>query len=229
MSRGRERTPARTTARWVGAGCLLLLAGCVAESGTLDRDPLLGGPPLPRSPAPASPYASVSHPAPPSSPVLPADPSPGESAGPAALAFATGRPEPERDLRMPGPPATLTGGARLGGPQPEAPARLTSAGATAPGVTPVAVTPAPRAPSAPAPEGLDAATFEQLQAMLAARGVAWQVLEVNGPAGQWKFTCGIPNHQAPGTWRNYEGVGAGANGLDAIRAALREIDRTQAR
>src|SRR5919197_974311 len=70
--------------------------------------------------------------------------------------------------------------------------------------------PAPAAPTA-GPEG---ATFEQLQAMLAARGVTWQRLETVGHTGQWKFTCAIPNPQMPGTRRNYESTAGGPHGLD---------------
>src|SRR5947199_151609 len=85
--------------------------------------------------------------------------------------------------------ARPAGGARLSGPQPVDPARLAPVAATATGPTPPAPgAPTPPPPAATAPAGaLENATFEQLQAMLAARGVTWQRLEAEGEAGRWKF------------------------------------------
>jgi hypothetical protein len=72
---------------------------------------------------------------------------------------------------------------------------------------------------------LQTASYEQLQAMLAARRVTWQRLDiVNEQLGEWKFMCAIPNPTNPRMRRNYEARAVGPYGLAAIRAVIVEID-----
>jgi hypothetical protein len=68
-------------------------------------------------------------------------------------------------------------------------------------------------------------TFEQAQALLRARGVTWQRLETGGTAGEWKFTCSVPNRQNPNIGQTYEG--RANDQIAAIRAVLDKIDADQ--
>jgi hypothetical protein len=68
--------------------------------------------------------------------------------------------------------------------------------------------------------------FEQLQGMLAARGVTWQRLElVEGDL--WKFSCAIPKRDNPSIRSNFEVQATGPGGLAAMRAVIAEIDKVQ--
>src|SRR5436190_581778 len=80
-------------------------------------------------------------------------------------------------------------------------------------------------PAAPAPPE----TYEQLQYMLAIRGVTWQRLETRGDHGEWNFECTIPNRQQPGLQRHYNTTEPAATPQAAIRAVLDKIDREQNR
>ena len=64
-------------------------------------------------------------------------------------------------------------------------------------------------------------TYEQAQAILAARGVSWQRLE--GDQGKWKFSCSIPNPQNRNISRTYEA--RDADHLAAIQAVLDQISK----
>lgn len=69
--------------------------------------------------------------------------------------------------------------------------------------------------------GSGVTTYEQAQAILAARGVKWQRLETWGDSGEWKFTCSIPNRQNEFISRTYEG--RADNYLAAVQAVLEQI------
>src|SRR5262245_42755503 len=215
MRRGR-----RPTVLAAAAG-LLLAAGCAGTPA--DHDPLTGGPPLPRKLGGAAP-------APPSAPLVgavPPLPPPTSATSPAALASgAAGRPiDPTRELRLSDTPAVPA--ARPGAPAP---------GATLQGVQPLeggsarlAPTPAPALTLtggfAPAPAAAGG-SFEQLQALLAARGVTWQRLESLGD-GEWQFRCAVPRPENPSMRTHYEARAFGPHGLAAVRAALDTIDRSR--
>lgn len=67
-------------------------------------------------------------------------------------------------------------------------------------------------------------TYEQLQARLKSRGVAWQQLQCMGD-DRWHFICAIPNPANPNDRENYETTRAGNLGLNAMIAVLEQIDR----
>lgn len=67
------------------------------------------------------------------------------------------------------------------------------------------------------------ASYEQAQALLAARGVTWQRLETWGDKGEWKFTCSVPNKQNPFISRNYEAKSR--DFLGAMQAVLEQMDK----
>jgi hypothetical protein len=94
------------------------------------------------------------------------------------------------------------------------------------GAPPAAVPPAAGSPNVtPVAVAAGRGEYEQLQEMLAKRGVNWQRLETWGTGGEWKFTCSIPNAQNPSVSRMYEGTAGGRNGLAAVQAVLEQIDR----
>jgi hypothetical protein len=67
-------------------------------------------------------------------------------------------------------------------------------------------------------------TYEQLQEKLKSRGVEWQRLRNdNLQPGLWTFDCAIPDRNNRDIRRVFEGEGPGP--LDAMRAALEQIDR----
>jgi hypothetical protein len=103
-----------------------------------------------------------------------------------------------------------------------------SLGAPRPREAPNRVTPAGNTISASGPVSPESSSYEQLQQMLRERGVVWQQLKtVPGGRGEWLFTCAIPDPTAPGLQLHIEGQAADEQGLAAIRAALKEIDRKQ--
>src|SRR5207248_1601314 len=81
----------------------------------------------------------------------------------------------------------------------------------------VPVSGARAAPQPATTPGPPAYTYEQLQVMLAARGVTMQHLQTVGDRGVWKFSCAVPNRREPGTRRVYEGSAAGGHGLAAMK------------
>lgn len=68
-------------------------------------------------------------------------------------------------------------------------------------------------------------SYEEAQARLNARGVAWQRLESWGDQGDWKFACSIPNKQNPYISRTYEAEAH--DPLSAVHGVLDQIDRDQ--
>jgi hypothetical protein len=191
---------------------------------------LVGGPPA--RPAARSPQAAAGAPAGPT----PALPAPSSSTSTAALAPGAFQPlDPNRELRIgnPNPPngnGTPTAnnwkgqnaqpGVTLNRPEPATPEPA-----------PLRPEPKPEVRGAAPSSGLTLAggprmmNYEQAQAVLTAKGVTWQRLETWGDAGEWKFSCSIPNRNNPNIRRTYE---ARANdSLGALRAVLDQIDREQ--
>jgi hypothetical protein len=205
---------------------LLLLTGCLNERGSVDADPIRGGPSIPaRAPAPGrgdsggGSLASSANEVPP----LPPPYTPSSPAGLASgdLRIPSPNKGPGATLRPPTPVVTPLGPGTVvnAAPPPGAP--------PAPAVTLTAGTQAgPTAPApAPAlPVSLPTASYEQLQGMLAARNVTWQRLEMVGDQGEWQFMCAIPNPANRIMRRNYVARAVGPYGLAAIRAAIAEID-----
>jgi hypothetical protein len=70
-----------------------------------------------------------------------------------------------------------------------------------------------------------ATTYEQAQALLAARGVKVQRLESTGENGEWKFICSVPNRQNPQISRTYEA--RATDPIAAVRAVLDQLDKDQ--
>jgi hypothetical protein len=219
MSRGRKSVtdgplPAGLGWRVLMISCLVLLGGCLGERG-LENDPLTGGPPIP-------PPASTPGPRPaerPAEAMLPPLPAPYSATSPAAL--TVGGPQPADPAQPRGAaPAVAEGpwkapqaGAVLRQPEPadDSPSRLSPVPVPTPSFTLTA--------------GAGGDTYEQLQDLLAARGVTWQRLETWGESGDWKFSCSIPNRQNPSIHRHYEARAPGGRGLPAMRAVLEQIDR----
>lgn len=193
--------------RLVAAGGLLCLgslgvAGCTGDLANAGVDPLLG------PSAAARPAAQAAGPAPGSVTPLPRLPAPSSLTSNAALASgAPTVPDSGQDLRIadayrkPEAPAS-PGGTVLRRPEPV----FQPAGLAAP-AAPVAAL----------------GTFEQAQAALTARGVTWQRLETLADAGEWKFSCSVPNRQNPAVNRTYEARARDA--LSAIQAVIDQIDR----
>jgi hypothetical protein len=68
-------------------------------------------------------------------------------------------------------------------------------------------------------------SYEEAQARLTARGVAWQRLETWGDQGDWKFTCSIPNRQNPYISRTYEAEAH--DPLAALHSVLDQLEHDQ--
>jgi hypothetical protein len=143
---------------------------------------------------------------------------------------------PDPFFGTPGPGATADATnvpARPAPPPVETPAS-TAALATASGVSlgaPRTVTPKPTTsntqpitPTAATEEKTSPPTYEQLQARLRSRGVAWQQLQCLGD-DRWHFICAIPNPANANDRENYETTRAGNMGLNAMIAVLEQIDR----
>ncbi len=234
MARTEKCVARRQTGAWgrtiLGLAVLgsLLLTGCLTEDPRMSRggqhyDPLRGGAPV----APAGRESPPPGPLPPS-PSAPHGPATSSLTGtsttsPAALASGSFSPlDPSRSLQIgdvrpaTAPPAGGGGewkgqGDAAPAPRPERPD---------PAVTPVT------ARGALASLGGSAAhvtTFEQAQALLAARGVTWQSLQTWGDEGEWQFSCRIPKPQNPHIARRYEA--RARDPIAAVRAVLEEIDR----
>ena len=61
------------------------------------------------------------------------------------------------------------------------------------------------------------------QVVLLGRGVKWQRLEMAGDAGEWKFSCALPDKRNANINRAYEG--RGPNYLAAMQAVLDQMER----
>ncbi len=230
---GNRWVPQRPTRRipWVaGALCALaLFAGCnniTNRNPAPSADPLLVGPaaPAPAS-APSSPGATVG------APIATANPPPATAPAPVAPL-----PPPPASADTPSTASLAIGGASrtpAGSPlaQPIAPPSPQSWQGSAEGAVLNAPQPlyqpvARRDPSmartvAPVSAGR-VMTYEQAQALLAARGVKWQRLETWGDAGNWKFSCSIPNRQNAFISRTYEAQAPSY--LAAVQAVLAQIE-----
>ncbi|MSR31754.1 MAG: hypothetical protein EXR99_09640 [Gemmataceae bacterium] len=86
-------------------------------------------------------------------------------------------------------------------------------------VMPVGVNPAPAVSPFGTPE-----EFRSLMQQITTRGLAWQRLDYNPQAGEWKFYCAIKDPSQPGVTRNFETTAR--TDVSALRAVLNEIDRT---
>jgi hypothetical protein len=188
--------------------------GCAGDNHTAaPPDPLLGTSGV----QPAAPGAATPKPAAGTgSAALPALPAPNAVTSPAALAGGGPRPiDATHELRI----ATTTGtpgGAAWVGPASSGggvPAQPMSRGADA----------APATGLVLSGGTVRNETFEQLQAQLVARGIAWQRLECVD--GEWHFSCSVPNRQNPNLNHTYEA--RAHDGTAAIRAVLDQIDREQ--
>jgi hypothetical protein len=208
----------------------LLLAGCASEDRPT-TDPLVGGPPA-RPAAGRGPQAAAGAPAGPT----PALPAPSSSTSTAALAPGAFQPlDPNRELRIgnpntPNANATPTAnnwkgqdaqpGVTLHRPEPATPESAPLRPEPKPEVRGVA--PSGGLTLAGGPRMMNS---EQAQSVLTAKGVTWQRLETWGDAGEWKFSCSIPNRNNPNIRRTYEA--RATDSLGALRAVLDQIDREQ--
>jgi hypothetical protein len=219
---GRTPSPAGLWCRSVvlpTASCLLPLAfsACANQQPGVRQgqatDPLLGlGPPPAKAPGtPGAPSARSSPASPTSS--IPPIPVPAGSSSNAALASGPPRAlNQDRDLRIgeQGGQGPTSGGAILRRPEPAGePLSQHDRMQQAPTVMPAG--------------GVRAVSYEQLQAQLASRGVAFQRLETGNDPGEWRFTCSIPSRQNPSSLRTYKGTGR--TDLAAIQAVLEQIER----
>jgi hypothetical protein len=207
------------------ACCASLLTGCAGDNRST-YDPLIGGTPAgQRTGVPPAPTGTPSAAAASSSATLPPLPVARSSTSPAALAGGTGQSlDGSHDpLRIADPQA---GGAWKGSQtgvvlnRPElAPDPVRPSNVVAPPAGPVA------APGIALTAGGRAITYEQAQALLAARGVKVQRLESTGENGEWKFTCSVPNRQNPQISRTYEA--RATDPIAAVRAVLDQLDKDQ--
>ena len=221
MRRAEEMRTVGRRLRRLGPCVLLLgLVGCVPESSpAFDNDPLFGGPRLPRN------ASTAALPKPTGAAGAPLQvPPPSGAAGPAALASAP--PVDAGGLRIGPPPGVPTSAPHDGGDPwhsagPAAGVTLQQPAAD-PAVQPSAVIAPPTAGAATA-----AGQYEQLQDMLAQRGVQFQALEGPDGNGLWRFRCGVPAKGDPNSTHNIEASAAGENGLAAVRGAISLIDQYQ--
>ncbi len=216
MPRPGRTGAARRARAGLGVALWMGLCGCAADS-RVAGDPLTGDRTAAALPSKYTPGGAVKAPPP---AALPAPHGAGSTAALASGAFPQF--DGGRELRIGAgrePNATTTsgntwrgsgasGGVTLNRPEP-----LDAApSGSAPGFTPAGGTSRPL-------------TEEQAWAQVEARGATWQRLETWGEAGEWKFSCSVPNRQNPSVRRFYE---ARANDrLSAMRAVLEQMDREQ--
>jgi hypothetical protein len=230
---------ARQACRVLLVSGLLALAGCMGEGGLLDDDPLRGGGrPISTNATPAPSARAVSDGStasagptalpPPSSPTSTAALVNGGQALAAAPPAEPVRPPPEIGVTVGGPrPITnsrLEPVAAAGG-LPSNPAPLASSGSGV--VQAGAVTTVPTPNTAPTPATTEE-SYEQLQQKLLQHGVSWQQLKTGTAKGEWIFVCTIPEPGASNIEKHFEAHAVGPFGLNAIQAALKEIDDDRA-
>src|SRR5262249_5227690 len=196
-ARPRPQRVARTSLGLSAAAlCLLALLGCATEDRP-GNDPLLTGATR-RGASPATPVSSPAPatPAPAGTSAVPPLPAPQGPTSTAALATgSTAALDANHDLRIPGR-ENSPGSPSNGNASWEAQGTPASAAAHAPEATPVARADVPPPGSGVVlAGGVRVGSYEQAQAVLAARGVTWQRLETWGEEGEWKFSCSIPNRQ----------------------------------
>jgi hypothetical protein len=233
----RKKMPGSRHPAWLACRLFLfplvlfpLFAGCASEDRPTN-DPLVGGPPA--RPAPGRSPQTVAGTAAGPTPALPA---PSSSTSPAALAPGSFQPlDSNRELRIGNGDSsnvktTMTGNNWKGQNAPSG-VTLNRPEPATPESAPLRPEPRPEVRGA-APSG--ALTFaggnrmmsyEQAEAVLTAKGVTWQRLETWGDAGEWKFSCSIPNRNNPNIRRTYEA--RSNDSLGALRAVLDQIDRDQ--
>lgn len=206
--------------RWLPVGLLPafagLLTGCTPDNFGPSGDPLRGGAPV-RSPAVA---AGTDRPGGAAVPSLPAA---SPSGTPAALAGAGRGPlDPAGVLRIGSGNGTPDAGGApwrgqgqgAAGVALERPQPLTG------GAVPLEPKPTPGLQLA---SNVTGATFEQLQAQLAARGAVWQRLEASAESGEWKYGCAVPLRENPNMRKVYEKKAG--DPLSAMRGVLDAIDK----
>jgi hypothetical protein len=202
----------------------LVLGGCANQDRPAANDPLLGGPPMKQpgrvaAPAPGTPIASV-----------PSLPAPATSTSTAALASGTAQPlDATHDLRIGGAGAGPVGGTPVSGAPTDGWKGQAPGGVVLRGPETAGPPPSPAPPrQEPAGSGITlvggarVASFEQAQAVLRARGVTRQLLELDG--GRWKFSCWIPNRQNPDINHMYESPPA-PDPVSALQAVIDQIER----
>lgn len=194
------------------------LAGCQG-SRNQTSDPLMGAHPS-QSAQPPAPLASAP-PKPTAAPAVPPPPVPSSLTSNAALASTSSRSlDSSNDLRIGNSsPAAGNSGGWQGRGTPVAMATSQPAS----GIDPAARHDSLVARGVSPASGARVASYEQAQAILAARGVKWQRLETWGEAGEWKFSCSIPSRQNAFISRTYEG--RATDYLSAVRAVLNQIDQ----
>jgi hypothetical protein len=184
---------------------VLVSSGCNTVNKKSQGDPLLGN---------VKPQSGLTGAANISVPPLPG---PTTTASTAALASVNPRPlDGSHDLRIP------DSGQNFGpsGTQLQQPVMGTRPNS---GFAPVSRQGQPATPAATSnPSNL---SYEEAQARLNTRGVAWQRLESWGDQGDWKFTCSIPNKQNPYISRTYEAEAH--DPLSAVHGVLDQIERDQ--
>jgi len=180
-----------------------LLAGCATDRPRAG-DPffggaLTGGPPA--GPAPGSAAGPGAPLAPAPSAVPPAWPAATAAGSTAALASGPARLPDSRSGLQIGP----------------------ASGRAAQPLTPPLRAPEPVARLTGNPPPPRVASYEQAQAVLLGRGVKWQRLEMAGDAGDWKFSCALPDKRNANISRTYEGKGP--NYFAAMQVVLEQMDR----
>jgi hypothetical protein len=227
-----RKQDAPTLGRGVPSFCLLplsvavFLAGCHSEgTKTLtNTDPLLG--PVTVQPAGSTGGAVPPGGAAPSGSVPPL-PAQGSITSNAALAPGMNQTlDPSRDLRIQGaPPGTGATNGGWRGPSDVTLSQPETAGSLA-ARTEVRPLPAvPLAPVSPPVTARGVSAEASLLSQVTARGAKFQMLQTWGDAGEWKFSCSIPNRQNPNIRRTYEA--RAGDPVSAIQAVLDQIDREQ--
>ncbi|MEY4396170.1 MAG: hypothetical protein RL595_3419 [Planctomycetota bacterium] len=198
-----------------------------SSSSTLDKffSPLPGnnGPSAPAGPAPLAPVTPTAQN--PSSPVSDKDPllgggvplnrMPSQTAQ-ATTPGAVGNVNPQTGLPHLPAPASST-----------SPAALTTGNFSTldPNRNPVTTVGATAAAGVGATSPFGAPEeFRNLMQQLTTRGLAWQRLDYNPQAGDWKFYCAVKDPAQPNATRNFETTAK--TDVAALKAVLEEIDRT---
>lgn len=226
-------------AMFVAFVLLSLCGGCKTPTrSTPGGDPLLGGgAPLPRNPGKqgpgptqgtagtgqgGQPQASIA-------PPVPALPTAGPGASPAALATGRRQPfDPERDLKINDWPRTApgsTGGWNTAGN----PARSNGSGVTLRPPEPLQegnnVSPSPANYAAPESRGSVPSGANTRESNLAQRlqtlGAVYQYPERLGPT-DWQFTCAVRNPNNPAQQRVYQSRGRDV--VEAMQSVLQRIE-----
>ncbi len=157
---------------------------------------------------------------------LPPLPGPTTTASTAALASVNPRPlDGSHDLRITDPTNTPAAASGQGfGPSGTQLQQPVMGAPPTPGFAPVSRQ-GQTVTNPGATAGSTNLSYEEAQARLTARGVAWQRLETWGDQGDWKFTCSIPNKQNPYISRTYEAEAH--DPFSALHGVLDQLDHDQ--